>query len=925
VDTWQARLLLLPNGKVLFSTQQSSLAILTVDPATAAPNAAWKPTITTAPSVMVAGHTYVISGTQINGLSQAVSYGDDAPAATNYPIARLTKTGGNAVHYLRTFDFSTLGVATGNAVHSTSVQVPDKVPAGQYKLVVIANGIASDPVDVQVAAQDSFFIVDRSTFGQGEIQALINLQGAPAVFDPALYVVVEGFKPGELGLTHSNLGNPPHKPAIPSPAANVSVEFSGPVIPEDPSLPGTPQRFTFPYKVVFQDSTSMFGFASSTETLTLHSSLTAAGTTVSSAADVQLIKNPNPYILHGDTAHGNDWYLSVDIRVFQMKAGQTRFGVHVASSGAPRTVATSFIQQAITNLNGSPGSAGALFEALPSAEDTASLALAPNDVNGVPVYNFALARVRLRDTTQADDVRLFFRMWPAQQTNAAYDPQTAYRSGINADGQKIALLGVRGPEIMTIPFFATPRVDTSSASMSSQIDRPNVRTIHPDPIGGEVDTYYGCWLDINQPTELLFPARLVGPVPANLPDGPFSGMGPLLSIQQHVRSVHQCLLAEISFDPDQIPTNADPSISDKLAQRNLAFVNVPNPGLLDSRRAPQTFEVRPTPAALPRDFQPDELMIEWGDVPYGTEAELYLPAADADEILRLAGEMYTSHRLSRTGAHTLRCPAGGVTYIPVPRGQGANLAGLLTVDFPATVRKGKVHTVSVRQVTSAAGVIRRAHQEDSAPPHGRSRRGSAASESQGRAFQEGATFEQMLRWRRVLGAFRLTIPVGTKQELLAPQERQLSVLRWIEQSIPVADRWYLVFQRYVDQAAGRVRDMGGNPDLVKADPDGRWRKVVEGHGDRDRDRDEDRREPEELIGFTGKVSGIVYDRFGDFAGFRLDTEDGERRFRSREHEVEALVQRAWMERILTTVLAERHDPDRPMTLVLRGGVRPYEG
>jgi hypothetical protein len=144
----------------------------------------------------------------------------------------------------------------------------------------------------------------------------------------------------------------------------------------------------------------MFAFGHSTETLTLHSSLTAAGTTVASAADIQLIKNPNPYILHGDTAHGNDWYLSVDIRVFQMKAGQTRFGVHVGNTGVRRSVATSFIQQAISNLNGSPGSAGALFEALPSAEDTASLALAPNDVNSVPVYNFALARVRLRDTTQ---------------------------------------------------------------------------------------------------------------------------------------------------------------------------------------------------------------------------------------------------------------------------------------------------------------------------------------------------------------------------------------------------------------------------------------------------------------------------------------------------------------------------------------------
>jgi hypothetical protein len=269
----------------------------------------------------------------------------------------------------------------------------------------------------------------------------------------------------------------------------------------------------------------------------------------------------------------------------------------------------------------------------------------------------------------------------------------------------------------------------------------------------------------------------------------------------------------------------------------------------------------------------------------------------------------------------------------VPRGQGANLAGLLTVDFPDTVKKGQVHTVSVRQVTSAAGIVRRpVRPEDTAAPRGRSRRSSAASETPGRAFQEGASLEQMLRWRRVLGAFRLTIPVGTKQELLAPQERMLSVLRWIEQSIPVEDRWYLVFRRYVDQSAGRVRDMGGNPDLVKADPDGRWEKVVTGRGDRDRDRDRDRgeshedrdrdehrREAEELVGFTGKVSGIVYDRFGDFVGFRLDTEDGERHFHSREHELEALVQRAWMERILTTVLAERHEPDRPMKLVLRGG------
>src|SRR4029077_9710474 len=138
-----------------------------------------------------------------------------------------------------------------------------------------------------------------------------------------------------------------------------------------------------------------------------------------------------------------------------------------------------------------------------------------------------------------------------------------------------------------------------------------------------------------------------GPTPANIPDGPFTGMGTLLPIQQLVRSAHQCLIAEISFDLVPVNTNADPSTSDKLAQRNLTFVNVPNPGLIDSRRAPQTFEMRPNPPQFPPELSPDELMLEWGHLPSGATASIYLPAADADEILGLAGQLYDAHRLSK--------------------------------------------------------------------------------------------------------------------------------------------------------------------------------------------------------------------------------------------------------------------------------------
>jgi hypothetical protein len=40
-----------------------------------------------------------------------------------------------------------------------------------------------------------------------------------------------------------------------------------------------------------------------------------------------------------------------------------------------------------------------------------------------------------------------------------------------------------------------------------------------------------------------------------------------------------------------------------------------------------------------------------------------------------------------------------------------------------------------------------------------------------------------------------------------------------------------VFNRYVDQTAGRVRDMGGDPDAVRADPNGDPDGKIRGKGD----------------------------------------------------------------------------------------------
>jgi len=69
--------------------------------------------------------------------------------------------------------------------------------------------------------------------------------------------------------------------------------------------------------------------------------------------------------------------------------------------------------------------------------------------------------------------------------------------------------------------------------------------------------------------------------------------------------------------------------------------------------------------------------------------------------------------------------------------------------------------------------------------------------------------------------------------------------------------------------------------------------------------------------FTGKITGIVYDRFGDFKGFLLSTEPGkEKMFRNGEKGAEEVVRLAWEKRILISVLVDRNDQS-PRSIILR--------
>ena len=302
-------------------------------------------------------------------------------------------------------------------------------------------------------------------------------------------------------------------------------------------------------------------------------------------------------------------------------------------------------------------------------------------------------------------------------------------------------------------------------------------------------------------------------------------------------------------------------------------------------RAPlavQTFEIRPTPPALQPGERPDELMIDWGNIPAGSSASIYLPGVSADEVLQLASTMYPIQRFERADAHTLSCTAGGIVYLPIPKGPDGNFAGLLSMNLPATVSRGELYTVVVRQITNKA----RARDRGTGLAHANMAAVASARE------------------RQVLGSFQVSLPVKAAKGVLLPAERLLAVLLWFQEAIAPTSRWHPVFIRYLHQLKNMIAGHGGDPGRIMPSPTG----FVPG-------------EPPVGHQFeaTGKVDGIVYDRFGDFEGFVLETRGGDHlKFFSGERRVFKLIYRAWVRRTVVTVVSERGRPRSPVQIILRG-------
>lgn len=495
-----------------------------------------------------------------------------------------------------------------------------------------SGGEAADPTPPSPiplpVTQSIEVIMTAGSYDLAQVQALAGGQ-AQATIPNALSVLLIGFEPDELTDSHavgqfSTVNVSGSSGSIRAPAINFSpslgITTSNVSVDKDPySIPtasGVPSVFTFTYDVVLSDLSTIFPPVPPGQgvppaaTVIVVNAVFQSDATFTAKAEIELVSAPDPQF-YKNFIDDTTW-LSGELVVFSLPAGKSMF--NAPSLGDPQhpTQATSsdalnFINEVIENLNSGMAPKSS-FDALSAPEAANPVSLLLTQPGDIPVYNFALARVYMNSPNGADNVRVFFRSGRASISACTYDasgtntgpsstpafyrsnPAVGHRTGV--DDTKIPLLGVQSVvppsggnatfEYTSIPFFATKRVNFDDLSMpmtDQPADSPllqgtgtgqgNVRKILPASGGTPSVAYFGCWLDVNQDVPLI-PTTV--PASSSDWDGPFSGLDPKPIHTAFTGDFHQCLIAEISFDPITIPYGDVPGYSAWLAQRNLALV-----------------------------------------------------------------------------------------------------------------------------------------------------------------------------------------------------------------------------------------------------------------------------------------------------------------------------------------------------------------
>lgn len=764
---------------------------------------------------------------------------------------------------------------------------------GSFDGTKLLNGIAA-----QLYTPNYYFAEQQGAFALDAVQ--------PNTAYPAVSLILEGYTPNQVtvaGLTPTVKSSPP----------GVTVSVGAPT-PESKTLQFTPQRITFPCTVTFAASavaTVPGGLfpdpGDPPTTVALNSAVSLGGPKLTApTADLELDGGDVPFFDNYDPTVGNVFYRSNDLRVFTVTPANNNvplYGIALNANpagttwngqGDPQwdtTNAYAYIQALLAHLNSvGADSSTDVFTSFPDQTSALSAdssvtpwAVDPSEPLGPDRYlnyNFAVARVRVSGApgTTPDNVRVLFRLFATETSDTDYQSSTYPNATVDAANQPLSpTLGTDGTTVLTIPMFATGNYQTNDYPVNTDYPEPPGTSINDQPVAilaGSPFTYayYGCYLNIYDTGNTINGV----PVSAMLP------------------STHSCIVAQLVYDDAPMPTGPGvlqgPEYSTNFAQRNLQITFSDNPGPADTHRVPQTFDTRPSGplGSGPLRNYPDELMIDWGDTPVGASAQIYWPQVGPADVLALAETLYSTHQLHAVDAHTIGCTVpDGYTFVPIPPGSGPNYAGLFTVDLPQTVTTRQEFTITVRRLAT----------RNPAPPPPPPPPIQVTTAEPIAAAVRGPT----PNWRYVVGTFAVQIPVTTARVMLPVEENTLAILSWRLAQMDPTNRWVPVLKRYIGYIKNRIDGLGGNSTTIMPSPYGAKPRPRPGRHEH-----------------TGKIEALIYDRFGDFEGFRLLTEHGEwHHYYSHETEVEAVIYRAWENRSVVTITAEVTKPELPVSIILR--------
>ncbi len=737
------------------------------------------------------------------------------------------------------------------------------------------------------------FYVQKNTFGKDETQDIINTLGG--LVSSAFWVVIDGFSQHSfqtLGIQVAAFTG--SFAALQGQGVTITPNPAGAQF-ENGVNSTTPQTIRIPFDITLSTPIlSQFPSTGVSSPFGLSVSLTSGGTTVTgsqASTEFELIAGADPYFSNMDQSQDNQPYLSQDLRVFTAAPAINNVPFPGAPPFATDSVAGaySYIQALLTHLNGTSSftnpSGTDPFSLLPGQQgegqtDSSVAPFAFNFANSLfPTlannYNFAIARVRLRGTAgpsgAADQVRVFFRVFGTQSNDTDFDPTGTYLSQADTAGKPGTPLPGAGNT--TIPFFAT---GNPGSETDYQAGGPNIQTLTIPTGQDSLWWYFGCLLNFYDPAYQIGGQQ----------------------IQAYLPGTHHCIVAQIAFDEAPIPTGVSPLSWDQLAQRNLQFTVVDNPGPAATHRAPQTFDCRPSgPIGQPGSsgLPPDELMIDWGNVPKGAVASLYWPAVLATEVISLARQWGGTAPISASDAHTLSIPVeGGVSYIPIPSGTGQNFAGLFTLEMPSGIRTGQEFQVVVRRIST-----KRAKAPPPPPPpppplqSPPSRRPAGAAPVSASAVAK-VVVERTLQWRYVVGSFVVRIPVSTSAAMLVPEAITLAIMKWRLAQLSPANRWVPVLERYIAYCSARLDGVGG--DASQVPPSLTWVPPQLTGGGKSGEPGSRTR--------CGKVAEVLFDCHGDFCGFILDECCERPLFETRERAIGELVLRACRDQMRVCVTVD---------------------